>query len=178
VVLSGSLPVDTPADALVDLVEQAHAHRRPVIVDTSGPALAAALAARPTLVKPNADELAELTGAADPRDGAAHLARTHGIGVVASLGPDGLVAVDERGSWQARPARPLVGNPTGAGDAVVAALARGLARGETLPEMLADAVAVSAAAVLQPHAGHVHPDDVDSQRRGVVVTRLGADGAV
>lgn len=177
VVISGSLPVDAPPDALAELVEQAHTHGRPVVVDTSGAALGAVMPARPTLVKPNAHELAELTGDADPRDAASHLARTHGIGVVASLGPNGLVAADERGAWHARPARPLDGNPTGAGDAVVAALARGLTRGESLPDMLADAVALSAAAVLQPHAGDVHPADIDAQRRGVVVTRLSADGA-
>lgn len=176
VAISGSLPVDAPPDALAGLVEQAHAHRRPVVVDTSGPALAAVLSARPTLVKPNAHELAELTGDADPRDAAAHLARTHGVTVVASLGPDGLVAVDSRGAWHARPARPLDGNPTGAGDAVVAALARGLSHNEALPDMLAEAVALSAAAVLQPHAGHVHPDDIDLQRAGVVVSELSTDG--
>ena len=176
VVISGSLPIDAPPDALAVLVEQAHARGRPVVVDTSGPALAEVMSARPTLVKPNADELAELAGDADPHSAAARLARTHRIGVVASLGPNGLVAVDERGAWHARPARPLDGNPTGAGDAVVAALARGLARNEELPDILADAVAVSAAAVLQPHAGDIDVDHVDAQRRGVVVARLSTDG--
>lgn len=177
VVISGSLPLDAPSDALAVLVEQAHAHRCPVVVDTSGPALAAVLSARPTLVKPNANELTELTGDTDPHRAATRLAREHGIGVVASLGPDGLVAVDEHGAWRARPARQLDGNPTGAGDALVAALARGLSNNHPLPDVLADAVALSAAAVLQPLAGDIDLADVDEQRRGVVVTRFGMDGA-
>ena len=64
--MSGSLPHGAPPTALADVVRTAHAHATPVVVDTSGAALADALAARPTLVKPNADELAELTGERDP----------------------------------------------------------------------------------------------------------------
>jgi tagatose 6-phosphate kinase len=45
------------------------------------------------------------------------------------------------------------GNPTGAGDAAVAALAAGLAAGVTWPERLAGAAALSAAAVHAPAAG-------------------------
>ena len=63
-------------------------------------------------------------------------------------------------SWRAAPPEALPGNPTGAGDACVAALAAGLAAGTPWPELLADAVALSAAAVACPLAGDVrsrHP---------------------
>lgn len=77
--------------------------------------------------------------------------------VVASLGPDGLIAVAADGAWHAAvPAQ--AGNPTGAGDAVVAALAGGLAPaagGVVWPALLADAAALSAAAVSAPVAGAV-----------------------
>ena len=43
-----------------------------------------------------------------------------------SLGPAGLLAVTAEGCWQARPPAAVAGNPTGAGDAVAAALAHGL----------------------------------------------------
>lgn len=59
------------------------------------------------------------------------------------------------GRWRARPARLLRGNPTGAGDALVAALALGLARGHSLPEMLRAGIGASAAAVLAPVAGEI-----------------------
>jgi tagatose 6-phosphate kinase len=54
----------------------------------------------------------------------------------------------------------LAGNPTGAGDALVAALAAGLASRSTWQQTVQDAVTWSAAAVLQPIAGEIDPDDV------------------
>lgn len=58
----------------------------------------------------------------------------------------------------ARPPRHINGNPTGAGDACVAALARGLLLDTAWPELLRDAVALSAAAVAAPVAGSVDLD--------------------
>jgi tagatose 6-phosphate kinase len=72
--------------------------------------------------------------------------------VVVSRGPDGLVAVTPDGAWAAVP--PVVtGNPTGAGDALVAALARGLAHGSSWPDRLRDGAALSAATVQAEAAG-------------------------
>ena len=146
VVLAGSLPPGIPVDAYRELIRTARLAGARSILDSSGPALAAGLAAGPDVVKPNATELAD---AARPPDGTA---------VVASRGPDGLLAHTPGGTYTARPPRPLAGNPTGAGDACVAALARGLSAGTPWPELLADAVALSAAAVVAPVAGDYDPD--------------------
>lgn len=172
VVISGSFPEGAPPDAVAELARSARRTGRPVIVDTSGPALAEAVAVRPTLIKPNAVELAELSGHDDIVAAAKALVGRHGVAVVASLGADGLIAVDSTGSWRARPARPLTGNPTGAGDALVAGLARGLVHGEPLPDMLACAVALSAAAVVAPNAGEVDLAQVAHQLTGVLVEPL------
>jgi tagatose 6-phosphate kinase len=84
---------------------------------------------------------------------------------VVSAGADGLVGVTATGEVvRARLDDPLAGNPTGAGDAAVAALAAGLASGRPVRDTLADAVAWSAAAVLHPVAGQVRQDDVDRLR--------------
>ena len=130
-------------------------------------------------MKPNAHELTAISGDDDPVRAARALARSWGATVVASLGEDGAVAASPAGVWEARPAEVLVGNPTGAGDALVAGLARGLLRdplAAASPErLLHDAVALSAAAVLSPEAGDVDPADHAAQLRGVVVRAL--DGA-
>jgi tagatose 6-phosphate kinase len=62
VVLSGSLPGGVGAGAYAELIAAARAASVPVILDTSGPALVAGVAAGPTLVKPNLVELEDVTG--------------------------------------------------------------------------------------------------------------------
>lgn len=169
VVLSGSLPSDAPRNALAPVLA---ATDRPTIVDTSGVALADAVRAGARFVKPNAAELTELTGEHDPHTAATRLADRHDVTVVVSLGAQGMLAVARDATWRARPAQRLDGNPTGAGDAAVAGLAFGLSRGDALPEVLADAVAISAAAVLHPAAGDVDMAQVRALRGGVTVSRL------
>jgi tagatose 6-phosphate kinase len=167
VVISGSLPHGADPDAVAELVRAARRADRPVVVDTSGPALAEAVAAGPTIVKPNADELAELTGAFDPVAAVDDIVHKGPWMVVASLGADGVIAAGRTGRWRVRPANRLRGNPTGAGDALVAGLAHGLAAKMSVPDMLVGSVALSAAAVLRPCAGEVDPDEVARQRAGV-----------
>jgi tagatose 6-phosphate kinase len=168
VVISGSPPDDVPVDGFAQLVTAARSLGRPVVLDTSGPALAAALSAGPTVIKPNADELRELCREADPVTAAESVAEHWGTCVVASLGPDGLMAATPQAAWRARPPRVLAGNATGAGDAVVAGLARGLSLGTAWPSLLADCVALGSAAVLAPCAGEL--DQLDYQRAATGVT--------
>ncbi|MFF3110998.1 1-phosphofructokinase family hexose kinase [Kitasatospora sp. NPDC057904] len=157
VVLSGSLPGGLPDDAYAVLIRLAHGHGVPAVLDASGDALHAGVEAAPAIVKPNAAELRAASGTADPRAGAAALRAAGARAVVASLGPDGLIAVTPQGSWRARPPRALAGNPTGAGDAAVAALALGLVSHTPWPLRLTRAVALSAAAVAAPLAGDFDP---------------------
>ena len=70
-----------------------------------------------------------------------------------------------------RSERALAGNPTGAGDAVVAAAARGLRAKAPWREILADCVALAGAAVLSPCAGEVDLADYAAQQAGVTVER-------
>ncbi len=148
-VISGSLPPGLDEDAVARL---AAAYDAPVIVDTSGEPLRRA-APYAWAVKPNAEELAALTGTDDPVAGARAL-RAGGT-VVVSLGAEGLLAVTGDGVHRTAPPEVVSGNPTGAGDAVVAALAAGV--GTPWPALLNDAVALSAAAVLSPVAGSYDP---------------------
>lgn len=177
VVLAGSLPAGVPASAYAELVEAAHGHGVPALVDAEGEALRAALAAAPEVVKPNAAELRDSTGHADPARGAEALRRAGAAAVVTSLGPDGLLAVTDAGSWRAVPPEVVAGNPTGAGDAAVAALAAGLVDGLPWPARLREAVAVSAAAVLHPVAGGFDLAAYRRFRDAVTVRLLGGDAA-
>ncbi|MGA5503171.1 1-phosphofructokinase family hexose kinase [Streptomyces umbrinus] len=157
VALCGSLPPGVPVGAYAQLVRTARALAVPVLLDTSGEPLRRGIAARPDIVKPNADELAELTGSHDPSQATRDARRRGAHSVVASLGAEGLLARTPDGDWHAAPPRAVHGNPTGAGDSVVAGLLSGLVERLPWPERLARAVALSAASVLAPVAGEFDP---------------------
>ncbi|MET9553455.1 1-phosphofructokinase family hexose kinase [Streptomyces sp. NPDC006645] len=153
VALCGSLPPGIHVGAYAELVRIARAAGLPVLLDTSGEPLRRGIAARPDLVKPNADELAQLTGSREPLRATRDARRRGGRAVVASLGAAGMLAVTPDGSWRAAPPTAVRGNPTGAGDSAVAGLLSGLVERLPWPERLARAVALSAATVLAPAAG-------------------------
>jgi tagatose 6-phosphate kinase len=153
VALCGSLPPGVPVGAYAGLVRTARAAGVPVLLDTSGEALRRGVAARPDIIKPNTDELAELTGSHEPLR-ATQDARRRGAGaVVASLGAEGLLAVTPEGRWRASPPTSVRGNPTGAGDSVVAGLLSGLVEHLPWPTRLTRATALAAATVTAPVAG-------------------------
>jgi 1-phosphofructokinase family hexose kinase len=156
VVSSGSLPPETPRHLCASVVEIAIAAGKPVIVDVGGAQLPHAVAAGATAVKPNRHELFDAMGGSDPLDAARRLAALgHGT-VFASLDVEGMLAVLPDGrAWHAMLDHVLDGNPTGAGDAAVAAIAQAIAEAATLEEQLARATAWSAAAVLSPQAGTI-----------------------
>lgn len=160
IVLAGSLPVGAPADGYADLVSLANAASVPVILDADGDALRRGLGAHPSAIKPNIDELATLTRLpVTDKAGAIRAARcARELGacdVVASLGPDGLVALTGEGTWSARPPMVSSGNATGAGDAAVAAMALGWLERDSWPHRLARMIAWSAAAAATPTAGEI-----------------------
>src|SRR5690606_14944648 len=157
VVLSGSLPPGPPADAYATLAAFARERGVPAIVDADGEPLRCAPAGRPAIVKPNAEELARAVPHGSPEEGAAAL-RDRGAGsVVVSLGAAGLLAVTEVGTFRARMPYAVEGNPTGAGDALVAGLALGLVSACPWPDRLRRAAALGAAAVAAPVAGAFDP---------------------
>ncbi len=187
VVGSGSLPGGAagPDSAAVDeeaghgpgfypwLVRAAHAAHVPCVIDTSGAGLLAAATAGADVLKPNHHELLEATGEEDVARGAAVLLELGALCVVVSSGEEGLTLFDATTPGRrvsARLPEPLDGNPTGAGDACVAALASGLAEGLDAEALVSRAAAWSASAVLMPAAGELHPSHPELARR-LVVTR-------
>lgn len=162
VVLCGSLPLGTEASLFTDVVAQ---HPGRVVVDTSGPALAAAVAARPFLVKPNREELEELVGrnlatVGDVRAACRELVAGGVELVVASLGADGALMTSAEGQWfaQSPVARPL--STVGAGDCLLAGVLSALSEGASPEGALARGVAWGSAAVSLPGSQVPGPDDV------------------
>jgi tagatose 6-phosphate kinase len=165
VVLSGSLPRGVPADIYATLADLTTA---PVIVDADGEPLRHAPKGRPAVVKPNADELARAFPGGSLDEGARALRSQGAEAVVVSMGADGLLAVTGEGTFRARMPYPIQGNPTGAGDALVAGLALDLAR--PWPERLRRAAALGAAAVAAPVAGEFDRDVYAAVHPQLVIT--------
>lgn len=180
--VSGSLPPGVPADLPVRLAALAARGGVPCVLDLDGEPQALAAASRTAVLTPNADELGRLAGArpASVREAAAaahRLVRQGVPAVAATLGADGAVLVTTRAAVHAALPDSLPGNPTGAGDAFCAALARSLADAGHVDRLdlrrtAADAVATSGAAVLQPVAGAVDQLDVARLARLVHVEDL------
>lgn len=131
---SGSLPDGAPADFYPALVALAHQADVPAIIDASGPAILAAARAGADLLKPNHHELIQATGETDLVAAARQLIALGAQMVLVSAGAEGMMAFDVHAPgmyWRAVLPTPLHGNPTGAGDAAVAAAAVALAGGIT-----------------------------------------------
>lgn len=158
-------------------MREAAARGIPSIIDTSGPALLAAARAGATVLKPNHHELAEVTGTDSLAAGAKVLLDAGAKHVYANAGEAGLVhfAATTPGHWSsAKLPQPLIGNPTGAGDSVVAAIASGLHQQEDHNSViLPRAAAWSASAVLMPTAGELHASHPQLQETLVIDSSAG-----
>jgi 1-phosphofructokinase len=163
VVASGSLTPGTPTGLFAALTERAHAGGSRVVVDSSGAPLAAAIAACPDLVKPNLEELEEVTGLPVRTIGeaitAARQLRDRGVAtVLASLGEDGALLVDAQGALHARVEVATPRSSVGAGDATLAGY---LTAADTdRVNALRVAVAFGAAAVALPGSQMPIPTEV------------------
>ncbi|MEN9608545.1 MAG: hypothetical protein RLZZ06_476 [Actinomycetota bacterium] len=128
-VIAGALPIDKGTGKFVDLEPLFTAMKDlgvRVAMDSSGePLKMYATMGLPSVIKPNAHELAETIGrdlhtVGDVIDAARELCQ-HGIEcVLASLGPDGMVAVTKDRTWKAKTPPVKVINTVGAGDATLA----------------------------------------------------------
>lgn len=164
IVTSGSLPPGAPIDLHAQIVRIGHEVGARVAVDTSGLALVSALAERPDLVKPNAEELAQATGAdirtvGDAVDAARQLVEHGASTVLASLGAQGAVVV---GDGPLLHAHATVAHPVsavGAGDATLAGWIS--ADGADPTTCLRHAVASGTAAVALPGTRMPRPSDID-----------------
>jgi 1-phosphofructokinase len=163
----GSLPAGTDPSLVTRLVEVGRAAGVPVAVDASGAALAAAVEARADLIKPNRDELAELTGRpvetiADALTAGRDIRARTGGTVLVSLGADGALLLTPAGDWYATGPRITPINPTGAGDALLA----GYLAADTAdpPARLASAVAIGVSACLAEATAELPDELVDPAR--------------
>ncbi|HKS01240.1 MAG TPA: hexose kinase [Arthrobacter sp.] len=204
VVLAGSLPPGVPADFYATVTRRlrnadAGAGVPMIAVDSSGAPLAAAVAGeavttatvsgKPDLLKPNAEELAELAAAAgfssastaeeleaDPYAAAAAAAAVvrSGVGaVLATLGSKGAVLVTADGAWLATHPPVTAVSTVGAGDSSLAGYLLAASQGGAPADCLRQAVAHGAAAASLP--GSTVPAVHQTTPDAVTITALRKD---
>ena len=166
VTISGSIPEGAPGDIYCDLIARCRAAGIPVLVDTSGSRLVAAVKENPAFIKPNEDEIAQLTGRSfSTRQEAMHaLMDLHEDGipyVVLSLGAEGALFACDKGVFHGKPPKITPRNTVGCGDSMVAGFAVGFARHLSMAETFRMALAVSAASALSLFTGDFDPADYE-----------------
>lgn len=151
-VLSGTLPPGVPSATYATLIAKLKESGKQVVLDTSRDALHEGVQASPTIIKPNVDELRQLTGQTLVDDAALEEAAHHlldgGIElVVISMGERGAMFVDSANTLLAVPPAIMVKSTVGAGDAMVAGLLVAYSHGLDLPDCARLATAFSLGAI-------------------------------
>lgn len=154
VVISGSMPKGSPKDTYYRWTEACREKGAKVLLDADGDLLKAGLKASPYLIKPNNHELSALVGrtletpeelAATARD----MMKEYGIEkIVVSMGGAGALYVTADETIYAEGLKVPVGSTVGAGDSVVAALAKAEESGMSLEETVRLSTATGAANVM------------------------------
>ncbi len=152
IIMSGSLPAQFPPDTYTFLIRLFRAKGCLTIVDTSGPALFAALAERPDVIKPNRQELEAVLGESLDTDSL----MKHALRKLMSSHEVVIVSDGVRGAWFAghnqiwfasSPVVPCV-DSTGAGDSLLGQFCADYFPNRRItPEGIARAVAAGAASV-------------------------------
>lgn len=158
VTISGSAPTGVATDVYARMVSMARRAGKRVILDTSGALLWEGMRANPTMIKPNAEEIAALyqttLATRDEVAGCARRIRDMGIPfVVISLGGDGALLACEEGIFHGVSPKVEVVNTVGCGDSMVAAFAVAFERGMSAADALRYAVSVATANALMPSTG-------------------------
>jgi len=175
--ISGSVPKGIDFELYQRLITAAKAEGKKVILDTSGELLVMGLEAKPTLIKPNIDEIRMLTGqACDSMESLIDAAiKLHNQGieyVIISLGGDGSLMVNEDGVYHAKIPKVNAVNTVGCGDAMVAGLAIGLLKGAPPVELLKSAASIASAAAMSEHTGHYDMENRKKMYHAVKVCKI------
>jgi len=178
-VISGSQPPGVPVDFPASLAQAMPGLQ--VVLDTSGPALAQAVAhpiADLAILRMDGDEADTLAShklvtRSDTADFAAGLvARGVARTVVVARGADGSIQVDKDRRIFAKAAKVKVKSTVGAGDSFVAGLVLSLARGEPPETALAWGTAAASAAVMTDATQLCTSDDVLRLLPECVITQI------
>ena len=166
-VAAGSLPQDVPADFYTQLIHLLKNKGVRVFFDANGEALRAGLSDPPFLVNPDISETEDFVGFSihnydDAKRAVLPFLRLGVEYVALSIDGLGLLLASQQEMMLATPPKVSIRNVTGAGDALMAGMAYGFARGMDLREIARLGAAFSAVAVATASLASVKNSDVEA----------------
>jgi 1-phosphofructokinase family hexose kinase len=165
-ITGGSLPSGMAPEFYGQLIRMTREAGVPVVFDGSGENLRVGIKEKPTLIKPNRAELSQFVGREirdlqDAYQAARWLFETTGVGIVATLGEQGAVAVFPEGTFRLLPLDvPEIVSAAGAGDAMLAGLSIALSTRSPLDTGLILGGAAASAVLLTAGTADCRRDDI------------------
>lgn len=177
ITISGSLPKGLDNEIYSKIIEIANSKEKKVILDTSGDALTENLKSKPFLVKPNREELENITGIELDNDSnirkAAQIVLDKGARNIAiSLGSEGMYFFGEEGNFKVDIPKIEVQNTVGSGDSSVAGFAYGIFKGLSIEETLKYSNACGMSNAMRKSTGSIDFDTVKELIEEIVVKEL------
>ncbi len=166
VVLGGTVPKGCDPSLYVEFIGMARERGVPTVYDADEPNLSIGLSARPTVIKPNQDELSRLMKRPITTLDEAYIAGREiidrfGTIPIITLGADGALAVLPDRAYFVPALKVDVVSTAGCGDGVLAGLTAALAQGQPLEDGLRLGVAAATAVLLQPGTADCRKEDIE-----------------
>lgn len=174
---SGSLLKGIGKDAYNPLIEEAHKRGIKFILDTSGESLVKGMEAKPFLIKPNQEELEDITGKkfnnlSEVVEAAKELVKTGIQVVMVTLGGDGAILVTDKVVYKGTFPKVEIKNTVGSGDSTIAGMAFGLSKEMELKEYFRLAVACGTTNAMLDSTGNIDLDILKDILEKITVVEL------
>ncbi|MFI3284301.1 MAG: 1-phosphofructokinase [Erysipelotrichaceae bacterium] len=178
-ILAGSIPKGISPSIYAEIIAIIKENNGKVIVDADGELFTESLQARPHVIKPNREELAEYAGikgevSQDELVTTAQEFLNNGVElVVISMGKDGALFLSNEFQYHCEGLKVKVHSTVGAGDAMVSALAYAMHQGYDFDEMVCLAMATSAGAVTTLGTKPPTKEVVETLKKQVKIRKIG-----
>ena len=175
ITLSGSLPPGVPLDFYGQLIQIANVAHTPTLLDSHGEALRQGTMAKPTILKPNRVEFEGLVGQSletiqECEKAATKVSTQYETIVVISFGADGVICAQADRIIRVRPPVVKIVSAVGSGDSLLAGIALGLSRSESLEDLLKLGVAAGTANAMSIGAGIFTEHDLRQVLSEIIVS--------
>lgn len=180
VTISGSLPKGLPQNFYSRMIGICNRYKVPVVLDCSGAALLSVLEGenKPTVIKPNTEELSQLVGIevtddVDSLKAVLENSLFDGIEwVIVSLGSKGAFAKHNNTYYRVSIPKIEVVNPVGSGDSTVAGITSALVHHDSDENLLKKANVLGMLNAQEALTGHVNLDNYDHLFNQIEVTEV------